>query len=240
METTAVSTPRSEFLAGMRVTLPLVVGAIPFGTIFGALAVAGGLSPAMAAGMSAFVFAGSAQFIAVGLLTGGASAGVVIFTTLIVNLRHALYSVTLAPHVARLGQRWLIPLGFWLTDETFVLVANRYNQPDRSPHKHWFYLGSAVLMYVNWQLSTWVGIVAGGAIPDPRSWGLDFAMVVTFTGMIVPMIVSRAALAAVTAASLTAIAFYHLPNQTGLMIAAVCGVAAGMVTETWVKRARMA
>ena len=67
-----VTTRRQEFLAGMRDTLPLIIGAIPFGVIFGALAVTAGLSVTATMGMSLIVFAGSAQFIAAGLVTQGA------------------------------------------------------------------------------------------------------------------------------------------------------------------------
>ena len=71
---TAVSTPRSEFLAGMRDTIPMDVGSLPFGIIFGAVAVNAGLSPFGAQSMSLFVFAGSAQFIAAGLVAQNVSA----------------------------------------------------------------------------------------------------------------------------------------------------------------------
>jgi 4-azaleucine resistance transporter AzlC len=228
-----ISTPRSEFLAGLRATIPLVVGAIPFGVIFGAVATAGGLPPALALAMSLCVFAGSSQFIAVGLLTAPIPApiGVIIVTTFVVNLRHALYAATLAPFVKHLPQRWLLPLGFTLTDETFVIVANRYNQPDSPTHKHWYYFASSLFMYTNWQLCTLVGVVAGGAIPDPRSWGLDFAMSVTFIGMIVPMIVDRPALASVLTAALASVLLHGLPNQMGLLIAAILGVLAGVLVE---------
>lgn len=226
-----VSTPRSEFLAGVRATIPLVVGAIPFGIIFGALAIAGGLPPALPLALSALVYAGSSQFIAVGLITGGASIPVIILTTFVVNLRHALYAATLAPYMKHLPQRWIAPLGFWLTDETFAVAIQHYQDGQPSPYKHWFYLGSAIFMYINWQLCTIVGMVAGGAIPDPRSWGLDFAMSVTFIGIIVPIIKTRPTLIAVIVASAAAVAFNGLPNKLGLMIAAVCGVAAGVIAE---------
>src|SRR5512135_2810064 len=114
------SSAPAEFLAGAKATFPLIVGAIPFGIIFGALAAASGLSFAATAAMSAFVFAGSAQFIAVGLVAAGTGWPFIVLTTFVVNLRHMLYSATLAPHVKRLPQRWKIPLAFWLTDETFV------------------------------------------------------------------------------------------------------------------------
>src|SRR5689334_22326555 len=138
---TETHTRRSEFIAGMRDTLPLEVGAIPFGIIFGALAVNSGLSPFAAMGFSLFVYAGSSQFIGANLVAQGVGIPLIIFTTFIVNVRHALYGVTLAPYVKHLPQRWLLPLGFWLTDETFVMVVTRYNQPDTSPFKHWYHFG---------------------------------------------------------------------------------------------------
>jgi len=227
----APATRRAELLAGMKATIPLVIGAIPFGMIFGAVAVTNGLSPAAAAGMSAFVYAGSAAFIAANLVGTGAPAAIIILTTLVVNMRHILYAATLAPHVKRLPQRWLAPLGFWLTDETFVVVIQRYEQQDASPYKHYYYLGSALLMYANWQLCSWIGIIAGQTIPDPTRWGLDFAMVVTFIGMIVPMVRNRPTLAAVLVAGAVALLAHGLPNQLGLMVAALAGVGAGMLAQ---------
>jgi 4-azaleucine resistance transporter AzlC len=119
-------TRRHEFLQGARDILPLIVGAIPFGIIFGSLAASYGLSLGQALGMSLLVFAGSAQFIGVSLIGGGAGAAVVLLTTLVVNLRHALYSATLQPFVRHLPKRWRVPLAFWLTDEAFAVVQHRY------------------------------------------------------------------------------------------------------------------
>lgn len=225
-------TRRGELLAGMRDTLPLDIGAVPFGIIFGALAISSGISPAGAMAMSLFVFAGSSQFIAAGLFASGAGVFIIILTTLVVNLRHALYSATLAPYVKGLSQRWLLPLAFWLTDESFVIVAARYNQEDQSPYKHWYYFGSALLMYANWQVSTLIGIIAGQRIPDMTSLGLDFAMYVTFTGMLVPLIKNRPMLIATIAAGISAVAFYNLPNKLGLFVAAIVGVIAGIIAES--------
>ncbi|MBZ0286076.1 MAG: AzlC family ABC transporter permease, partial [Anaerolineae bacterium] len=184
-------TRRSEFWAGVRDTFPLVVGAAPFGLIFGALAINSGFSPLGAMGMSLFVFAGSAQFICATLVAGGAALWVIVFTTFIVNVRHALYSATLSPHMKHLPQKWLLPLGFWLTDETFVVVVARYNAHDQSPYKHWYHLGSSLFMYINWNVCTLISIVAGQTIPDLSQWGLDFALYVTFIGMLIPLIKSR-------------------------------------------------
>jgi 4-azaleucine resistance transporter AzlC len=224
-------TRKAEFWHGVKATFPLVVGAMPFGIIFGALAVTSGITPAGTLAMSLFVFAGSSQFIAAGLVASGTGVGLIILTTFIVNLRHALYAATLGPHVKHLPQRWLLPLGFWLTDESFVVVAQRYYTQDASPYKHWFYLGSTVFMYANWQLMTLIGLIAGQNIDDPARWGLDFAMTVTFTGMLVPLITNRAIGAAVFVAGVTSFLAYPLPNKLGLILAALLGVAAGVVAE---------
>ena len=231
MSVSSPFTPRSEFWAGVRATIPLIVGAAPFGLIFGALAVNSGLSLPAAAGFSAIVFAGSAQFIAAGLVASGVGVGFIVLTTLIVNLRHALYGATLAPHMAHLPQRWLLPLAFWLTDESFVVVISRYAKDDSSPYKHWCFLGSALLMYVNWQVCTWVGIVVGQSIPDPAAWGLDFAMVVTFIGMLVPFIKNRITLIAVLVAGMVALLANGLPNKLGLMAASLAGVGVGVALD---------
>lgn len=224
---------KTEFWLGAKDTFPLVVGAIPFGIIFGAVAVTSGISPSGTMAMSAIVFAGSAQFIAAGLVASGTGTIIIILTTLVVNLRHALYSATLAPHMKELPHKWLIPLGFWLTDESFVVVVNRYNQPDKSSFKHWYFLGSAVFMYTNWQLCTWIGVKAGQSIQDPLTWGLDFAITVTFIGMLIPLVKNNPTRVSVLFAGITAIAANGMPNKLGLIAAAVVGILAGVLSEKY-------
>ncbi len=223
-------TRRSEFAAGVKDTLPLVLGAIPFGIIFGAVAVSGGLSPLATLSMSLFVFAGSAQFIGAGLAAQGIGVGFIIVTTFIVNLRHVLYSASLAPYMRHLSQKWLLPLGFWLTDETYAIVIRRYPQKDASPYKHWYHLGSAVIMYSNWQLCTLIGVLAG-QLEGIADLGLEFAMVVTFIGIVIPMISSRPLLICALVAGVAAIFTYDMPNKMGLMVAAFAGILAGVLAE---------
>ncbi len=224
---------RAELWAGARDTFPLIVGAIPFGIIFGALGVTNGLSPAATMSMSLFVFAGSAQFIAAGLVAQSMSIPIIIVTTFVVNLRHALYSATLAPHVRHLPQKWLLPLGFWLTDETFAVVVTRYNRGDESPHKHWYQLGSSIAMYLNWQACTLIGLIAGQSFKGIENLGLGFAMIVTFIGLVVPAVRTRPILVSVIVAGVVAVLAYPLENKIGLIIAALCGVIAGVAAEVY-------
>jgi 4-azaleucine resistance transporter AzlC len=228
---TETYTRRSEFWAGIRATIPLEIGGIPFAIIFGALAVNSGLSPAAAMGFSLFVYAGSAQFIGANLVGQGVGIPLIVFTTFIVNVRHALYGATLAPHMKHLGQRWLLPLGFWLTDETFVLVAARYNQPDTSAFKHWYHFGSAIIMYLNWNFWTFIGLVAGQHIPDVDRFGLAFAQDVTFIAMIIPQLKNRPMILAALVAGIGAVALDGVPNRLGFIIAVFIGIAVGLVAE---------
>ena len=98
-------TSLNEFADGARDMVPMMVGAAPFGIIFGTLVSSGPLRLWHGQLMSLTVFAGSAQFIALGLIAGHAGLAVVWATTFIVNLRHLLYSATLAPYVAKLPAR---------------------------------------------------------------------------------------------------------------------------------------
>lgn len=228
-------TRKQEFLDGCKAIIPLVLGAIPFGIIYGALAITAGISPLATLAMSLFVFAGSSQFIATGLFGAGASVGLIVLTTFIVNLRHMLYAASLAPYMRGVSHRWLIPLGHWLTDEAYAVVIKRYTSEENadSPYKHWFYLGAAVLMYANWQLCTVIGIVAGSTFENASEWGLDFAMVVTFIGIVVPLVVNRPMVGAVLASGSASLLFNSLPHQLGLMVSAVVGIAVGYVLETY-------
>ncbi len=230
-QTTTIYTRRAEFLAGIKDTFPMVIGAIPFGIIFGAVAIAGGLSPAAVMGMSLFVFAGSAQFIGANLFSQGAGIGIIVLTTFVVNLRHALYGASLAPYVKHLSQRWLLPLAFTLTDETYAIVISHYQKHDDSPYKHWYFFGSEVIMYLNWQTCTLIGIIAGQQFSNLANLGLDFAMVVTFIGIVVPLVRNRPMLICAAAAGITSVLANDLPNRLGLMVAALVGIVAGMIAE---------
>lgn len=225
-----------EFAQGARDMLPMLLGAMPFGIIFGSLAGAAGLSPWQTIGMSLLVFAGSAQFIAISLLGAGTGLTVLLLTTLVVNLRHALYSASLQPFVRHLPKRWRMPLAFWLTDEAYAVVLHRYTDADSSPHKHWYFLGAALAMYLNWQLCTLVGVLFGQSVPNLGAWGLDFAMLATFIGIVVPMLRNCPQIAAALVAGAVALACHGLPYKLGLLAAAFSGIVVGVLLERRTKQ----
>lgn len=225
--------------AGARDTLPLILAAIPFGILFGALAHAAGLSFIAGMAMSMIVFAGSSQFVAITLVMTAAPVLIIILATFFVNLRHLMYSAHLVSHVKHLPLPLRSIMAFWLTDETFAVVANRIHQLDSShsvthANLHWYYLGSALFMYSNWQLCTLLGFVLGERIPDPLDWGLDIAMVVAFIGVVAPLLKSFPMwLCAVTSFS-TALLTSEWPYQSGLMFSMLMGiVVASLSSRKW-------
>jgi len=220
-----------EFFLGARDTLPMIVGAIPFGVLFGALAATAGMPFWATMAMSLFVFAGSSQFVAVTLIGQGVGTAVIVLTTFIVNLRHALYSASIGPYLKGVSQRWLLPMGFLLTDETYAVVIKRFGESTDREMYPWYYFGSAVFMYCNWQLCTVIGFVAGNSLDGLSEWGLEFAMVVTFIGIVVPLITRVPMLVAAVVAIAVSLVAKDLPHNMGLVIASVVGVVAGYLAE---------
>lgn len=221
---------RAEFLGGVRAELPIIMGVLPFGMIYGVLALGVGLPPLLAQAMSAILFAGSAQFIAVQLIGVGTPAAVLLLTTLVVNLRHLLYSTSLAPHLQPLSARWRWLLAYLLTDEAYAVTILHYNDEGRPvANKHWFFLGAGFALWLSWQLSTAAGIFLGTQLP--ASWSLDFTLALTFIGLMVPTLRDRPSLAAAVAAGTVAVLTTGLPFKLGLILAALTGIVVGVGLE---------
>lgn len=216
-----------EFLAGVAAEAPILIGAIPLGIAFGAASMASHLGLAAAAGFSSIVFAGSSQFAAVQMLAAGAPWLLIVLTIFIVNLRHALYSASLAPHLAGLGTGWRMLLAYLLTDEAYVVAAVHFERRTDAPHRHWFLFGAGLTLWAGWQTGTLVGAIAGAAIPP--AWNLDFMLPLIFIGLVVPLLRHRAELATALVAAAVAIAAAGLPFKLNLLLGIVCGLAAGML-----------
>jgi 4-azaleucine resistance transporter AzlC len=206
-----------------------VIGVLPFGMIYGVLAIGAGLPSSAAQAMSAVIFAGSSQFISAQLFGLGAPSLVIVLTVAVVNLRHALYSASIAPYLQRLPERWKWLLAYLLTDEAYAVTITHYNQAGESRHRHWFFLASGLFLWITWQASTAAGIFLGAAIP--ASWSLDFTLALTFIAIVIPGLKDRAGVAAAVTAGIVAVLAAALPFRLGLMAAALAGILAGYWLE---------
>ncbi len=224
------ASPRREFLAGVRAELPIAVGVVPFGLIYGVVALASGLPPLPAVAMSSLVFAGSAQFLGARLIGMATPGLLVVLTTFIVNLRHLLYAFSLAPYLQERMRGWRWVLAYLLTDEAYAVTILHYRQEETAAGpRHWFWLGSGLTLWLIWQLSTVGGVVLGAEVP--ASWQLDFALPLTFIGILVPVLKERPTQAAALAAGWMAVLAFSLPYKLGLILATLAGILLGFVWE---------
>jgi 4-azaleucine resistance transporter AzlC len=220
---------RTEFFAGVRAQAPLLLGVAPFGLAYGAYAVNAGLSAGLAQAMSAIVFGGASQFVAVRLIANDVPGAIIVLTTLLVNMRHMLYSAALAPYTDHLARRWRWLLAYLLTDEAYATAITRYRHGAASVHAHWFFFGTGVALWVTWQVTTGIGVFVGAAVPD--SWSLDFALPLTFLAILMPALRGRPAVAAAAIAGLVAVAGFRWPYGAGLLSAMLAGMAAGVAAD---------
>jgi len=219
----------------VRAALPLWLGITPYGLAFGLLGPTVGLSGPATLAMSLLVFAGSSQFIALGLVGAGASYPLIVLTTLVINLRHLLYAASLGPYLGKLPERWKPALSFLLTDEAYAVTIDRFRQPGMAPGPL-FYLGVGLAVYVDWNVSTAVGLVLGGLVPGPAALGLDFALPATFIGLLVPQLRSRASWVTLAVAAAATLVLSGLPGRLDVLAAIILAASAGWGVETWLRR----
>ncbi len=222
-------TRAKQFWNGVKGVVPLLVGVSPFGMIYGALAIKAGIGTAASQGMSSILFAGSAQFLLTQMITAQVPGVVMILAVIVINLRHALYSASIAPYIKHLSTRWKFLFSYLLTDEAYVTAVSRYEQTGITPLSHWYFLGAGVGLWSIWQISTLLGILMGSIIP--ASWPLDFFLPLTFIAMAVPMIKDKATLGAALSAGVVAVLSYGLPYKLSIILAALVGILAGIWLE---------
>jgi predicted branched-subunit amino acid permease len=173
---------RTEFFAGMRRAVPVLVSAAPFGALFGAVAVDNGFTVFEAVLMSAIVFAGASQMVGIELFGQNVAPWLIVLSIFAVNFRHVLYSAAIGKHFA-FGTEWKRLFAFFLmTDPQFAESEARLRREGRIGFA--WYLGMGLPLLVAWPLLAWVGAVFGKLIPDPQAFGLDVVLAVYFFGML--------------------------------------------------------
>lgn len=218
---------------GVAECLPLFVPAVPFALVFGIVVREAGIPSLVGWSSSPIVFGGAAQITLLSLLGEGASVAAAVTAALIVGARHLLYSVTMAPRF-RDQPRWFRWLGpYVLIDQVFALVVLR---DDQSPTAfRWYFLGAGFTFWVLWMLCTMIGLFLGPMIP--QSWGLTFAAPVLFMALLVPAIDRWEKLAVALLSAALTLFFIDLPNRSGLLVAALLGIAMGLMLELRRRRA---
>ncbi|MDT8857236.1 AzlC family ABC transporter permease [Paracoccaceae bacterium Fryx2] len=231
---------RSAFLRGVRSSAPFVIVIVPFGLLFGVAATKAGLNLLEVMSFSVVVIAGAAQFAALQLLQENAPVLIVLATSLAINLRMAMYSAALTPHLGA-APGWLrAVMAYCLIDQTFAAASVEFEQrPDQSlPEKVAFFFGTVTPICPLWYAATWAGARFGAVIPP--EYGLDFAVPIAFLAMTAPMLRTAAHLAAAGVSVALALAFAWMPYSSGLFVAAAGAMLTGAQVELWTERRRAA
>lgn len=169
--------PWREFFQGARDALPIITAASPFGALFGAAAMAAGLTPGEAIAASALLYAGASQFVFLEVNGLGVPVWSVLLAVFAVNFRHLLYSASLAHKLDAFGFWQKVLAFFFLTDPQWASAEARF---DRCGLRPAYYFGYAVLLYSLWLIGTLVGIFFGSLIEDPNRLGFDMLLPVYF------------------------------------------------------------
>ena len=170
------------FLKGIKDVSPLMIPVVPFGIIFGVLAIELGFNGYTTMGMSIIIFGGASQIIFLQLFSAGASSLIILSSVGAVNSRHLLYGAVLSEHLSDLKLSWKIIISYFLVDQAFA-VSNSYLKKNNDKDKHFHLFGAGVTCWTIWQITTFIGIILGSVIPDKL--GLTFAIPLTFLASLV-------------------------------------------------------
>ncbi len=167
---------RKTLAAAFPYTIPVLMGYLSIGIVFGWMMSAIGYGPLWSVAMSATIYAGSGQYLGVDLLKNATPLADVAFLTLVINFRHLVYGLSMLEKFKGMGWRKLYMI-FSLTDETYALLAGV--RPPEGVDEKGFYFTIALLDQVYWIAGSLVGAVAGSLITIDTE-GIDFAMTALF------------------------------------------------------------
>jgi len=202
---------------------PLMIPVVPFGIIFGVIAMELGLSPYMTFGMSVIIFGGASQIVLLQLFSGGASSLVTITSVGAVNSRHLLYGAVFSEYLSHLKLSWKVILSYVLIDQAFAVSNTYFKKNKENEFKHYHLLGAGFTCWTVWQISTVLGIVLGSVIPEEL--GLSFTISLTFLALLINDFRKFKNIIVMLVSGIVATIGYNtIPFQAYIIVAALSGL----------------
>jgi 4-azaleucine resistance transporter AzlC len=216
---TVGDTRQRRYRDGVRAVAPILPAAALFAASFAVLARAADFDGFAAVVMSATTFAGSAQFAAVSILGAGGGVAAAILAAVLLNARYAPIGISVGPIFP--GSVWRrIAEAQLIVDESWALSSRGQGRFDRG-----ILVGAGAALWVAWTGGTVVGALAGGAIGDPNTLGLDGAFPALFLALLLPQLGGRQRRLAALAGA--AIAFVLIPfTSPGVPVIGACAACA--------------
>ena len=221
------------FLKGIIDVSPLMIPVVPFGLIFGVLAIDVGFTPLQAMGMSLIVFGGASQIVLLQLFSGGASSLVIISSVGAVNSRHLLYGAVVSEHLSDLKLIWKIIISYFLIDQAFA-ISNEYFKKNKKRNRYFHLVGGGAACWIIWQSTTLLGIILGSAIPEKL--GLSFAVPLTFLALLVNDFRKFINLVVIiVSGSVATLGYNFIPFKAYVIVAALAGLLTAIVLTKTIK-----
>lgn len=222
---TSNSTIEKGFTYGLRQSLTIAIGYAPVAITFGILATQFGLTFWEAGLMSLFVYAGASQFIAIEMIHQGATPLMIGVTTLIVNIRHFIMSLSVVPYFPERSLPWSLGLAQGLTDESFVLNTKVLKNVEGEESRRRVMVGINLGAYATWVSFTILGGLIGKWLPIQFS-GFQFALLALFIILTTSSLSKKNYFTYILAALLAVFLKLLIPGKIYLIISVV--VAAGI------------
>ena len=222
---------RPSFASGLAASLPIVLGYLPIAFSFGVAATRAGFTPGEAFALSLLIYAGASQFLALALLSSGASVLVTAATLIAMNLRHVLYGPALmkaAAEDARARRAWV--WGFGLTDEVFGQALGALARGQRFSER--YMAGLALGAYASWLLGTAVGAYAGGSALEgypALNAALGFMLPALFLALLLSILTQAMVAVIAVAGVVTVVVTLAVSATAGILAGMVAGAVAGVV-----------
>ncbi|MDK2821247.1 MAG: hypothetical protein PWP31_1212 [Clostridia bacterium] len=224
----------SQFFYGVKSALPITLGYLPLGFAYGVLARNAGLNLLETVMMSILCFAGSGQFIAISLFSNNVAAGAIISTVFLVNLRHLLFSASFVPHLRCFKPGILALITAEMTDETFAVAINHYNNHEANLYYHF---GLNITAHLSWILASLLGGLAGNLIGNPEDLGFNFALPAMFITLLVLQLNSKKTVLVAGLAALLSVSIAILwPGNWNVILATVIAATLGVLLEPWTSK----
>ena len=210
------------FKIGFFDVAPHLLSVIPFGIIFGAIGIELGFDPIMTYATSLIIFGGASQIVFLQLLSGGASSLIAITSVGVINSRHLLYGAVLSEYLDKLSLIKKLFISYFIIDQSFA-VSNIYLKKNKEQNfNHYHLLGSGIILWLCWQISTILGIYLGSIVPE--ALGLKFAIPLTFIAIIINELRKSDHLIVMIVSGLTATFFYNAPFKSYILISPLIGL----------------
>jgi 4-azaleucine resistance transporter AzlC len=210
--------------------IPLTIPVIPFGIIYGVIAIEIGLSPLVAFCMSFIIFAGSSQIAFAQLFSAGASPLIMISSVAVINSRHFLYGAVLSQYLNKLNCYWKILLCYLMTDQAFSVSLLYFKKNYKKKNAHFHMLGSGFTLWLLWQLSTLAGIILGNIVPEQL--GLTFAIPLTFLSLIISELRKKNHLIVIAVSGLASLVLYDFPFKIYIIVSAFLALGVSYILIT--------